>query len=234
MGQMCQAGGTGPGGAHVLSVVRSAAWNLGAEEDVWQVEVLPTTTMAELKVKIEELYDVPSSMQKLCRADTPTEAGLEDGVQVSSLSGQRVYLLPNDGQSPEDEEDVTAFADMMLLGAAQENMEVNQAMEESLRGVTYKVSFERPRDAGGQAAGKTISMDLDALALVGDVQQMVEVELFGGVDKEPAFLVFEGAPLPPHAPIHFCGIENGKTIVVAKELPPIDPEAAMLAGLAEG
>jgi len=223
MGAMCSApGATQSGGANVLSVVRSAAWGLGGEEDVWQVEVLPTTTIAELRVKIEELYEVPRDMQKLCRTDAPTEPGLEDGVQVSSLNGQRLSLLPN-GPSQEDDKDDTAFADMMLLGADQENMEVNQAMEESLRGVTYKVSFERPGDAGGQAAGKTISMDLDALALVGDVQQMVEVELFGGVDKEPAFFVFEGAPLPAHAPIHFCGIENGKTIVVAKELPPIDP-----------
>merc|ERR550539_1133598 len=99
-------------------------------------------------------------------------------------------------------------------------MEMGMALEESLQGVQYKVNFERPTDAGGSAAGKKITLTLDALALVGDVQQMVEVELFGKAGTEPVFLVFEQQLLTADVPIFHCGIqENGKTVTVAKEQP---------------
>ncbi|CAK0807351.1 unnamed protein product [Prorocentrum cordatum] len=84
-------------------------------------------------------------------------------------------------------------------------MEMSMALEESLKGVSYTVHFERPRDAGGSAAGKKVSLTFDALSLVGDVQQVVELELFGAAGKEPAFLLLDGASLPPHLPLHLAG-----------------------------
>mmetsp|Transcript_76394 Transcript_76394/g.210992 ORF Transcript_76394/g.210992 Transcript_76394/m.210992 type:complete len:273 (+) Transcript_76394:48-866(+) len=232
MGATCSApGAAAASGATVISVVRSGAWGLGADEDVWQVEVPSTATLAELKVKIEELYDVPQDLQKLAAGDDPSAPGLEDTVQVSTLERQKLWLHPN-GPSEEEQEAMTAA----ILGAAQESMEISQAVEESLQGVTYQVNFERPSDAGGQAAGKKVTLTLEALALVGDVQQMVEVELFGAAGTEPAFLVFEGAPLPGHSTLYHAGIEDGKTVMVAKERPPTDEEQllALMAAASEG
>ncbi|CAK0807352.1 unnamed protein product, partial [Prorocentrum cordatum] len=109
-------------------------------------------------------------------------------------------------------------------------MEMSMALEESLKGVSYTVHFERPRDAGGSAAGKKVSLTFDALSLVGDVQQVVELELFGAAGKEPAFLLLDGASLPPHLPLHLAGVdESGKTITVAKERPPPTDEEQLLA-----
>merc|ERR1719221_1772827 len=106
-----------------------------------------------------------------------------------------------------------------FLGAAQETMETSAAIEESLQGVSYKVHFHRPSDAGGSAAGKNISLDLDALALVGDVQQIVELELFGSTGSEPVFLILDGRLLSSHLPLHHAGVEDGKAIDVAAVRP---------------
>mmetsp|Transcript_79272 Transcript_79272/g.183963 ORF Transcript_79272/g.183963 Transcript_79272/m.183963 type:complete len:236 (+) Transcript_79272:45-752(+) len=213
MGTSCSAPAAGK--ANVVSVIRSPAWGFGDEGDTWQVEVTPDATVADLKAKIEELYELPREEQKLAGRDDPEADAFEDALPLSSLSGQRLHLLPA-GPSAEEEEVIAG-----VLGDAQHRMEMSMALEQSLQGVTYLVNFERPADSGGSAAGKTISLALDALALVGDVQQMVEVELFGAAGAEPAFLVFEGVPLPPHVPIHFAGIETGKTVTVVKEQPPV-------------
>jgi len=238
----CKPGGTParPGGPRVVSVVRSSAWGLGAEEDVWPVEILGTATLAELKVKIEELYEVPVQVQKLTRASDPSTPALEDNVKVETLEHQRVYLLPamfTLGElgmpSPEQQ---SAFAGMAqaFLGPLQESMEVNAAMQESLKDVTYKVHFQRPREAGGRAAGKTITLNVDALALVGTVQEMVEVEFFGATGAEPTFLTLEGRLLPPYAPLHYASVEDGKTVTVAKERPPLNEQEQLLSNLLSG
>merc|ERR1712087_972087 len=118
-----------------------------------------------------------------------------------------------------------------FMGQLQEAAETDQALVESLQGVTYRVNFERPQDAGGQAAGKKVLVELDALANMEVVKQMVEVEMFGAVGAEPAFLVFQGTPLPPHLTLFHCGVEEGSTIQVVKEPPPTG-ESQLLAMLA--
>merc|ERR1719469_656273 len=112
-------------------------------------------------------------------------------------------------------------------------MEVNAAVEESLKDVTYKVTFERPRDAGGKAAGKKITLTLDALAPVENVQQMVEMELFGKTGDEPAFLIREGRLLPPFAPLFHLGVVDGTTVTVAKEQPPLTEEERLMSTMFE-
>merc|ERR1711920_458624 len=74
-------------------------------------------------------------------------------------------------------------------------------------------------------------VELDALASMEVVKQMVEVEMFGAVGVEPAFLVFQGTPLPPHLTLFHCGVEEGSTIQVVKESPPTG-ESQLLAMLA--
>lgn len=222
-------------GGLVISIVRSSTWGMGGEDDVWQVEVPAAASVKDLKAKIEELYEVPMRMQKLAKSSNPSEPSLEDTILVETLAKQKIYLLPAPigdvlglgdmgamglaGPAPEAQAALAGLAES-FMGAMHESMETAKAMQDSLQGVTYKVTFERPVEAGGKAAGKRVALSLDALALVSDVQQMVEVELFGAGNSEPAFLIFEGKPLPPVIPIHAAGIEDGKTVIVSKEKPP--------------
>lgn len=207
----------------MVSVVRTTAWGMGQEDDVWPVELAAGATVAELKAKIEELYDVPVHEQKLANSGDAEAPALDDGSRVSAaLQGQRIYLQP---AFAEDMEQLAAG----FFAAAQENMEMSAAVVESLQGVSYKVHFHRPETAGGQAAGKRVTLTLDALSVVGDVQQIVEMELFGTTGSEPAFLVFEGNLLPEHLTIYHCGLEDGKTVEVVKDRPP-PSEAEQLMG----
>merc|ERR1719464_2696241 len=129
-----------------------------------------------------------------------------------------------------------AFADMAqaFLGPMQESIETSAALEESLKDVTYKVHFQRPKEAGGKAKGKKVTLSVDALALVCNVQEMVEVELFGATGAEPAFLTLEGKLLPANAPLHYAGVEDGKTVIVAKERPPLNEQEQLLSNLLGG
>jgi len=122
----------------------------------------------------------------------------------------------------------------MMFGAVAEAAEVDAALVQSLEGVTYNVTFERPRDAGGAAAGKSARLALDPLAYIADVQQMVEVELFGATDKEPVFLVVQGQLAPHHMTLFHAGVEDGSTVVVAKERPPPTEQDMLLQGLMAG
>mmetsp|Transcript_126178 Transcript_126178/g.356829 ORF Transcript_126178/g.356829 Transcript_126178/m.356829 type:complete len:267 (-) Transcript_126178:291-1091(-) len=133
-------------------------------------------------------------------------------------------------------QDQAAFAGMAqaFLAPLQEGIEVRAALEESLRDVTYRVHFQRPREAGGRGAGKKVTLSLDALALVGTVQEMVEVELYGATGAEPTFLILDGRLLPPYAPLHHAGVEDGKTVTVAKERPPLNQQEQLLSTLLSG
>jgi len=226
-----------PGGPLVLTLVRTANWGLGSEEDTWQVEVLGTATVKELKAKIEELYDVPQQLQRLSLGSGASDAALEDTSQCEVLAGKRIYLNPasmSDLMSgipemlqqaglpappPEAQAAMTSMTEA-LMGAAQEAQETDKALRESLQGVVYKVIFERPQEAGGKAAGKRVTLELDALSQVRSVQQKVEAEMFGAAGAEPAFLLFQGMPLLPHMSLFHAGIEDGKVVVVSKERPP--------------
>jgi len=229
----CQQGIAQPSsaGAFVISVVRSAAWG-GGEEGVWPVEVPPGSSVAQLKEKIEELYEVPCALQKLCQSDGVNAQVLEDSLNVESFHGRRVYLLPEE-LPMEQQEEMAAAA--LVMGGLRESMETAAAVEESLQGVQYKVYFERPADAGGKAAGRKVLITLDALTPVSEVQQLVEMELFGAVDVEPAFLVYEDRLMPDHLTLYHAGVdENRKTVVVAKERPPPTQEEQMLMQMLAG
>lgn len=224
-----------PNGPWLISVVRSRAWGLGEEEDVWPVEVGATATVSDLRVKIEELYEVPQDSQLLARTDNASTR-LEGSVLVAELERQRVYLLPAPEASADAQEyladEQAQLAGMeAFLGAAQEAMEMNAALEESMRGVTYNVHFYRPEDSGGAAAGKSVALSLDALSVIEDVQQIVELELFGAAGTEPAHLALEGRPLPPHVTLFQAGIDDGKVVQVLRNLPPQVDEQNILQGL---
>jgi len=209
----------------VVTVIFSSTWGLGTDGDLWQVEIPSSATVAELKNRIEELYEVPRYSQKLALSENPSEPALADEARLESIAARRIYLLPAD-PSPEEAEEraemESAVAEMAeaFAEAAQEHREVSQAVYESLQGVTYSLRFQRPESAGGSAAGRVISLTFEALTLVADMQQIVEVELLGSSGAEPAFLVFEGSLLPPDLCLYAVGLDNGKTVTVAREAPP--------------
>eukprot|EP00928_Gymnodinium_smaydae_P032333 TRINITY_DN23444_c0_g2_i2.p1 TRINITY_DN23444_c0_g2~~TRINITY_DN23444_c0_g2_i2.p1 ORF type:complete len:255 (+),score=66.46 TRINITY_DN23444_c0_g2_i2:43-765(+) len=231
MGASCGApqGARSPGDPWLVKVIRTGDWGLGAEDDTWSVEVPEAATVYDLKAHIEDLYDVPVQIQRLSLSREPREPALEDAAPVSELGEKRVYLLP---VSPDDamsamlagmqddadaEEAYLASVTEQLMGAAQEASETRAALEESLKDVTYDVIFSRPLECGGKAPGKEVALSLDALALVGDVQQMVEIELFDAVGAEPAVLVFNGQPLRRDESLYAVGIENGSFVQVLTE-----------------
>jgi len=226
----------------ILSVVRTKHWGLGDTEDTWLVEVGPTATVADLKVTIEQLYDVSYESQLLStkRYDyLAYREALQDTLPIDGFAKQKIYLFPSpdaierlalNGQRRVVEGEV----DFQFAGGAgqapiavtqgtpladQENAELNTALEESLRGVTYQVNFHRPESAGGAAAGRRLCLAIDALALVDDVQQLVELELFGAVGVEPAFLHLGGTALLPTVTFFQAGVQDGATVEVSTEPP---------------
>mmetsp|Transcript_11086 Transcript_11086/g.25199 ORF Transcript_11086/g.25199 Transcript_11086/m.25199 type:complete len:350 (-) Transcript_11086:146-1195(-) len=240
----CMHGGPGrlPNGAQLVSVVQRGS--LTTQENVWEVEVPAGATIADLKAQIDELYEVPRQMQRLSRTTDASGAPLEDDSRVDALgSPPRVHLqsiLPGldalglgglpmpfglgmGPMAPPNPEQQAAMRTSMqaMFGAAQESIEVQRVLEESLKDVTYQLYFQRPQSAGGSAAGKKVCLSVDALALLGDVLQMVELELFGSTGAELAYLVFQGQPLPPMVSVHHAGIVDGSTVEVAKEAPQL-------------
>merc|ERR1712217_530690 len=105
--------------------------------------------------------------------------------------------------------------------AVQETADACWALEESLKGIRYTVRFLRPESAGGLAPGKNIQLTLPALMQMATVQAEVEAQLFGGVGREtlPVLLTFNGRTLPPNTLLHFTGVSNGDTVIVASQLP---------------
>lgn len=234
-----------PGSALVLSVVRTAAWGMGDEEDIWQVAVMGTDKVRDVKAKVADLYAVLAEAQRLSLTAPADAEEISDDAEVEQFANKKIYLNPSipaemvgDGADlpiliPGEDEGVQAAMAESLLGEMEDAAQANQAIMESLQGVTYNVNFERPQDAGGEAAGKKVQLILEALAQVEIVQQMVEAEMFGGLDKEPAFLVYEGQYVMPHLTLHHYGIEEGSTVQVLKERPETEQDQ-ILAMLAAG
>lgn len=223
---------SGPSRPILLTIVRSAVWQGGNGEDQWQVEVQEGETVADVKRKIAELYEVPAPFQRLQSSDVEGIPGFEDSVGIDALlsCGGRIYLHPEesgvDTMAPAVDPATLAMEHILQEEFQtrqvymQERAEALAALAASLQGVTYTVRFLRPESAGGTAAGRTVTLTLDAMALVGDVQAMVEVELFGKIqDDEAVVLTLEGVPLPLHVPLHFAGVSgDGMTVVVASEV----------------
>jgi hypothetical protein len=222
----------------VRDVLRSSVFTDGETEDEWQVEVDEDGTVADVKRQIEELDQFPMPYQRLQVDDNHVTPCFEDSVDVRELRRyERIYLHP---QSPEDMGEIgnptmlaavepeELAAEHMLkeefmaaIAQEQENRETLVALLASLDNVTYNVRFLRPQSAGGVAAGKSVVLQVGALALVGDVQDLVEMELFGRSmqDTEGVALCLNDEPLPLDAPLHFVGVTDGVTVVVAAEIP---------------
>ena len=105
-----------------------------------------------------------------------------------------------------------------MLEALMEAEQNQEALRNSLEGVMYKVTFQRPASAGGAAAGKSVQLELEPLLLAEEAQALAELELFGQAGREPVFMVYQGRPIPPQDSLFDAGIEDNSTIVLEKEL----------------
>jgi len=207
------------------------------QDDEWQVEVPREATVAQLKERVEELYEVPVFVQQLQLTRGVGDPTLPDDTRVESFAAQPVYLLAqneavsmHDGPLP-GHEAIDELQEALQV-AMQERADTARALQESLAGVTYQITFLRPTEAGGAAAGKQVRLTLDALSLAGDAQCMAELELFGAVGLEPCFLTFGAVFLEAEMPIHMAGVGDGDTLTLGKEMPHEDDdleEQALLA-----
>jgi len=214
----------------LITVVRSNIWTGGGDDETWRLEMPAADTIADLKEALEDAYGVPEQLQHLQRTGRRGERALHDSMPLAELPRRPIYLLPDpratrrtDASDEVDDNEEESESEDELEAAMHEREEAARAMEASLKGVTYRIRFVRPAAPGSGGRSREVFLDVSALALVGDVQPMVEIELFGSVGQELACLTFNGRLLPPNIPIHFAGIGSGDVVVVGTDVP--EPEA---------
>jgi len=96
------------------------------------------------------------------------------------------------------------------------------AVATSLEGITYEVRFllrhypasSEEEEGGHIDEGTSAWLVVDALALWGQVQIMLESELGAAFDGTPLCLTFGGSVLPLDAPVAMTGVGDGDTVVV--------------------
>jgi len=208
---------------YIFTIIRSELW--GAEngpEDVWQVEVPRSASALELKQQILELYGVPVEAQRLQCTPSPEDECLDDQAVVAHVLGTSarvqsadvpLHLLPSaswlDGVS-------SSLRRQQDASQAAADADEQRAFIESLRGVSYRLQIVRPEAAGGRAAGKRVELKLEALMLAGNAKAIAEAQLLGRASgREPAYLMFAGQVLPPEISLHFAGVADGDTLLLA-------------------
>mmetsp|Transcript_113914 Transcript_113914/g.302709 ORF Transcript_113914/g.302709 Transcript_113914/m.302709 type:complete len:306 (-) Transcript_113914:92-1009(-) len=216
----------------VLTVVCSSLWSEAGTEELWKVEVRSSANVAELKARIAALYDIPTKVQRIQRTADPGDPCFPDTAPVRDFARQPVYLLPIqaalEARGARAEELDGIHLDVGgpdRCAAEQEQMEAMRAMAESLQGVTYNVTIIRPRDPMGAFKEASVKLRLDALALVGNVQAIVEAEMLGPEAGQRQWcLLCNGQALPPNIPLHFAGIGEGATLILVPGGPPCAEE----------
>merc|ERR1712113_189756 len=88
-----------------------------------------------------------------------------------------------------------------------------QAVESTLTNVSYEVNFV----LDGEIDGRSLSLCLEAKIRVRDIQEHLEVAMFGASANQVGALSFsiDGEELLPHLPLYKAGVEDGSTIVVS-------------------
>lgn len=207
----------------VLDIFRSPLWSANGEEDVFKVEILRAATVGGLRQRIAELYGLPEAAQRLQRTPDFGGAPLRDTTPVTELVHKPVFLFPAgadleepiDGASSDFENAPCSRSQRRRCedrgGEENERDALMRGMVESLQGVTYNVRVVLPEVASGTFSR---CLTLDAMALVGDVLAMLEVEMTGHTAELSMMLVSNGQALPPSAPLHFAGVRDGDTLAV--------------------
>mmetsp|Transcript_147220 Transcript_147220/g.256947 ORF Transcript_147220/g.256947 Transcript_147220/m.256947 type:complete len:360 (-) Transcript_147220:74-1153(-) len=215
----------------VLTLVRSSWWAEDGTEDLLKLDIDGTATVAEVKQRIALIYGIPEAHQQLQRTAELGDSTLPDYTPVPDVAKQPIYLLPTDvaaEAAPEwaaHQEEIEALQryEMQQQKAMEEQEAMARSVAESLQGVRYTLKFAlaegAPEGASSSNQDGSISFQVDALAYVGDVQAMVENQMFGTVGQVPLCLVANGQALPPQLPLHFAGVTDGATVSVVRPRP---------------
>mmetsp|Transcript_98483 Transcript_98483/g.155229 ORF Transcript_98483/g.155229 Transcript_98483/m.155229 type:complete len:367 (-) Transcript_98483:74-1174(-) len=193
-----------------FSIFRSPLFARDGREEKLEVEISRALTIAGLRQQIAELYGIPEASQRLQR--TPDLGGdrLRSTTSLEELVHQPIFLLPADVTLEDSAIGIDHGNAGYRKAAEDEQAAMVRGMMESLQGVKYKVHVTLPEEFNSKGASRSLS--LDALARVGDVQIMLEMELTGAVGKLPMMMVFNGQALPPEIPLHFAGICDESTL----------------------
>jgi len=195
----------------VLDIFRSPLWSSNGREEVLKVEIPRAANIAGLRGRIAELYGLPEAAQRLQRTPELGGSQLSNTMPVAELEHKPVFLLPRDIDA--EESDIQHLCQGHGREQYDDNMAMMRGVAESLKGVTYNIHFIMPEAAAASTAlPKTLA--LDAMALIGDIQVMLEVEMMGGAGRMPLALIFNGQVLPPNMPLHFTGVRDGDSLAV--------------------
>lgn len=191
----------------------------GVEEDAWQVSVPRGANIHTLKEQIGVLYGLPPLMQTL-RRDVDS-APLADAENLGCDEADILHLTfatpgelmmgsigaPGMGMDP-----LAGITEVMndLNEAVNEVAAMSQAMQQSLEGTIYNLTFVMP--AKGSAPEKRCRLEISAVSRVEDVLDMVKLEL--DAEHNATGLEFAGEELPQHAPIHVLGVRDGDLLMV--------------------
>lgn len=180
-------------------------------EDTLTIEVAASASLAEVKAKIAELYGIVVEAQKLQLTAARGDECFADTIPAAWASRLGpLHLLPVESS---ERQQIGEFQELQVLSEAQATV---HAVVQSLHGVSYTIRVLRPKLVGGRAAGRSIELEVDALCLVGDLLAAVEAELFGhAVGTEPVVLRADGRDLPFDLPLHFAGVRDGDTVLLA-------------------
>lgn len=183
------------------------------QEEVLEIEIESTKNAAGLRKRISDLYGFPVKSQRLQLTPDLGGAPLLLTTPVVQLVTKAVYLLPADIDLEEPEQSGRRASSLSHQEAAADEREaVLRSVAESLKGVKYTIHFNLPEVDSKQPEGKTLSVD--ALAPVGDVMVMLELEMTGFAGQLPLMLVHHGQVLPAPVPLHFAGVSDGDRLDV--------------------
>lgn len=204
-------------GTLILPIVRSPLWlPEGGAEETWQLTVPRHAKMADVKSAISRIYKIPESAMRLQAKQTPGEPCLPDDACVDSaaLLKKTIHLLPTEEFMREAV--AAAALEEQCEAEACEAAEAAEALQRRLADAVYKLRFVAAEDAGERVAGQDITLDIPALAPVGEVQARVECAIFGGEAERPRGLcfVFRDEVLPPQIPVSYAGVVDGDTLII--------------------
>lgn len=214
----------------LTSVLQTATKNgLSGEQPVTMIEeALPWATMKMPDATAEDDgFFHPAKRKIKDETQQPKQMFVEPTLHLEEQAGARSDLTwlgklasVQAGFMEEDCSDATHPAVPKGSRTCQRVVQADeeQAMLESLRGVTYELRVVRPETAGGRAAGRCVKLKLKALMLVGDAQTISAAKLLGRfASREPAHLSFAGQVLPSEMPLHFAGIGDGDTLFLVAD-----------------
>lgn len=208
-----------PPSTHVTVTLYCPA-HAGAAEDAWQVEVPRGATIAELKAKVAELYEVPVELQEIRRdVDSASLADTDPLDTDPRLNEDVLHLLVKGQQGPLGAlfgGDMSGLMNMAqgflgnLANVVNESAQMNEAMEQSLADVTYNLNVVLPGRAG--KADTRCKLPLSAMAFVGDVTEAARLELNIG-SAQHFQLTYGGQALPESMTVHAAGLRDGDTLL---------------------